>query len=156
LFPYTNEWSFVAMVVEPAKATLYLMSASTGISNAVNDIAQDSEEFGLGWHIGNDAADGGNGGRTMPGFTSAVSVFDYALTSNQLVGLYNAALGKAAPPTGVTITIGKGTGGNVVLAWPAGSLVEATNIAGPWTTNSTATSPYTVAPSGTQMFFEAH
>jgi hypothetical protein len=44
-------------------------------------------------------------------------------------------------------------GGNVVLTWPSGMLLQATNIAGPWTTNSRATSPYTFTPVAGQMFF---
>ena len=45
------------------------------------------------------------------------------------------------------------TGGpNPVLSWAAGALLEATNLAGPWVTNS-AVSPYKVAPTNTQMFY---
>jgi hypothetical protein len=45
------------------------------------------------------------------------------------------------------------TGGpNPLLSWAAGTLLEATNLAGPWVTNS-AVSPYTVAPTNTQMFY---
>jgi len=44
------------------------------------------------------------------------------------------------------------SGSNLVLSWPAGMLLEATNVTGPWTTNS-ATSPYTNAPTAPQKFF---
>jgi beta-glucanase (GH16 family) len=37
--------------------------------------------------------------------------------------------------------------GGLVLTWSAGSLLQATNVSGPWTTNSAATSPFTVTPS---------
>jgi hypothetical protein len=33
-----------------------------------------------------------------------------------------------------------------VLNWSGGYLLQATNLLGPWTTNTTATSPFTVAP----------
>jgi len=39
-----------------------------------------------------------------------------------------------------------------VLTWATGTLLETTNLAGPWATNSAA-SPYTVAPTNTQMFY---
>jgi hypothetical protein len=40
------------------------------------------------------------------------------------------------------------------LQWPVGGiLLESTNIAGPWTTNSAATSPYVVNPEDGQKFF---
>jgi hypothetical protein len=42
---------------------------------------------------------------------------------------------------------------NPVLSWGAGALLQATNLAGPWTTNTTATSPYTVLPTNGQTFY---
>jgi hypothetical protein len=44
------------------------------------------------------------------------------------------------------------TNGLFTLTWVGGGLLEATNISGPWVTN-TATSPYTVTPTGAQRFF---
>ncbi|HEY1786822.1 MAG TPA: DUF642 domain-containing protein [Verrucomicrobiae bacterium] len=44
-------------------------------------------------------------------------------------------------------------GGNVMLSWPSGILLQATNLAGPWTTNIGVTSPYTFAPAAGQIFF---
>jgi len=41
---------------------------------------------------------------------------------------------------------------NPVLNWATGTLLEATNLSGPWVTNS-AVSPFTVVPTNTQMFF---
>jgi hypothetical protein len=52
---------------------------------------------------------------------------------------------------GPSISIQK-VGANVQLTWPRGTLLEATNVTGPWTTNS-ATSPYTVGPAGAKKFF---
>jgi hypothetical protein len=43
-------------------------------------------------------------------------------------------------------------GPNLVLNWATGTLLESTNLFGPWTTN-TAVSPYTVAPTNTQTFY---
>jgi hypothetical protein len=44
--------------------------------------------------------------------------------------------------------------GGLVLTWSGGSLLQATNVLGPWTTNSTATSPLTVTPNaGVQQQF---
>jgi hypothetical protein len=42
--------------------------------------------------------------------------------------------------------------GNLQLTWPQGTLLQATNLAGPWVTNSSA-SPYTFAPTAPQEFF---
>ena len=46
------------------------------------------------------------------------------------------------------------SGSSLVLTWSAGStLLQATNLTGPWTTNVN-TSPYTNVPTGPQMFFK--
>jgi len=39
-----------------------------------------------------------------------------------------------------------------VLKWTTGTLVQATDLSGPWVTNS-AVSPYTVMPTNSQMFY---
>jgi hypothetical protein len=44
------------------------------------------------------------------------------------------------------------TGTNLVLNWASGTLLETTNLSGPWVTNS-AVSPFTVSPTNTQQFF---
>lgn len=45
------------------------------------------------------------------------------------------------------------SGANTVLNWSAGFLLQATNLESPWTTNSAATSPYTVSATAPQMFY---
>ena len=44
------------------------------------------------------------------------------------------------------------SGGSLILTWLQGSLLQASNLMGPWTANN-ATSPYTNQPSYTQMFY---
>ncbi len=149
LFPPTNEWSLVALAIEPTEADIYLIN-SAGVQTAVNPIAHDAEEFGVAWHIGNDAQDGGNGGRTFPGSIAAVSVYLSTLSSNQIVSLYDAGL-QVAPP--VTLNAVPGPGRTLVLSWSQGSLLQATNLLGPWVTN-TAASPYSVAETNAQMFYK--
>ncbi len=43
-------------------------------------------------------------------------------------------------------------GSSLQLDWDLGTLLETTNINGPWTTN-TATSPYIASPTGPQKYF---
>ena len=58
----------------------------------------------------------------------------------------------ATPPV-VTLGIGF-SGSDVQLTWSQGLLLEATNVTGPWTTNSAATPPsYTVPPTGAGKFY---
>jgi hypothetical protein len=44
------------------------------------------------------------------------------------------------------------SGDNLILNWSTGTLLEATNVTGPWITNSSA-SPYTLAPTAPQKFY---
>jgi hypothetical protein len=46
------------------------------------------------------------------------------------------------------------SGGQVMVTWPVGTLLEAPSVTGPWTTN-VATSPYTFTPTASQKFFRA-
>jgi len=74
-----------------------------------------------------------------------------SLSNQAPVGITNSAFAYALPPLSVVTFAGQSAlpaigvqqaGLNVVLSWPQGSLLQATSIQGPWTTNP-ATSPYT-------------
>jgi hypothetical protein len=77
-----------------------------------------------------------------------VAVFNQAFTGAQVQGLYNG-----------TFVLGPQTlhiapaGANVVVSWQSGTLLQSTNILGPWTTNSAAASPYTVPATNKATFF---
>ncbi len=89
------------------------------------------------------------GGGFFSGSISDVAMYQQVLTTNQNATLYSAATGLFY---NVTLT-NKLSGANLVLSWPGnGKLLEATNLAGPWTTNVTA-SPVTVVPNQSQKFY---
>jgi hypothetical protein len=46
------------------------------------------------------------------------------------------------------------SGKNIVLTWPQGSLLQATSVSGPWTTNTAAVSPCPVPATNTAQFFK--
>jgi hypothetical protein len=154
LYPPANQWSFVALVIEPSKATIYLINSNV-VQTAVNAITHDSEEFGVAWHIGDDAT-GTTGARTFPGTIADVSVFLSALSSSQISALYDSGLQITPPPTSVPLTFARGSSGSFTLTWSQGSLLQSTNVVGPWTTNSAATSPFTVSPTGPRMFYRVY
>ena len=56
------------------------------------------------------------------------------------------------PVPQVTITI-TNTAGSITLAWPQGTLLQSSNLLGPWVTNSSP-SPYTVTATNRQMYFK--
>ena len=150
LYPPANVWSFVVMVIEPTKATLYLMNNS-GVQSATNAVAQDSERFGVAWHIGDDAQ-GATGTRTFPGSISDVSVFLSALSPSQVNALYNAGLGTVAPPN-VTLYVTPAGSGKVTLTWSQGTLLQATSLTGTWIPTA-LTSGSTVDTTNSMMFYK--
>ncbi len=143
LFPPLNQWSFVAMVVTPTGANVYL-ATSSGWQVFSDSVARPAIGLsGTGW-IGSDRniLD-----RYFEGVIDEVAVFKGALPGSAITNLFN---GITAPPS-VTLSIQKIVGG-LQLNWPQGTLLESTNVLGPWTTNS-ATSPYTISnPTGNKYF----
>jgi Concanavalin A-like lectin/glucanases superfamily/Immunoglobulin I-set domain len=137
-----NQWSFVAVVIEPTKATLYLGTSNT-LSTAVNSIAHTSDSWGAGTaQLGGQGSSPDN--RIFNGSIDEVAVFNYAFTPAEVLSLFQAG-------TSVTLNIEK-VGSNVRLTWPQGTLLEATSVTGPWNTNLNV-SPYTFAPSEAKKFF---
>jgi hypothetical protein len=149
LFPPANQWSFVAMVIEPTQATLYLIN-NNGAQSATNVITHDSETFGVAWHIGDDNFGATPGARTFPGSIADVSVYPSTLSSSQLTALYNAGLKIGQPVTLYITSSGKE---NVTLNWSQGTLLQSTTVIGPWSTN-TAASPYSVEKTNSMMFYK--
>lgn len=77
------------------------------------------------------------------------AVFTTSFTSAQVTGLYNGMFVQG--PVYLTIT---NTPAGVVLTWPTGTLLQATNLLGPWTTDAAAASPYTVQATNKNAFFK--
>ncbi len=144
----SNQWSFVAVVVEPTSATLYLGSGGS-VSTATDSVSHLTETFAESGQIGHQQGRGPDD-RVFDGSIDEVAVFNYAFTPQQVVELYNAAF--TSVPPDVTITIQQ-VGSNLQLTWPQGTLLEAPGVSGPYTTNNAA-SPYTFAPTGAAKFFK--
>jgi hypothetical protein len=139
-----GQWSFVALVIEPAQTIAYVGASGTLVS-ATNVLANAAEAWAGTTMIGADSVSLPS--RIVNGKLDEVAVFDYALSPAQIAQLYSAA---TVLPT-VTLTI-QWSGPNLVLTWPSGTLLQSPNVTGPWTTNN-APSPYTVTPSGAGMFY---
>ncbi|HEU5072249.1 MAG TPA: LamG-like jellyroll fold domain-containing protein [Verrucomicrobiae bacterium] len=141
----TNVWSYVAVVVEPTQAILYLYNTN-GLQTATNFTAHTSMSWGgsqSNIRIGSD----NSVATTFNGKIDEVTVFNRALSQSEVLTL----AGMTAPPE---LTIER-SGTALVLTWSAGHLLEADALTGPWTTNAVATSPYTNTPTGAQKFFRA-
>jgi len=143
LAPPTNQWSFVALVVTPTNATVYMFNTN-GTSSAVNASTDDVLPFSGITGIGLDPYD--PSGRNFNGVIDEVAVFNQALSESQVAGLYQVGVKLTSSWDGTSLT----------LNWTAGILLQATSLAGPWTTNDNA-SPLVVNPktNGPVMFYRA-
>ncbi len=138
-----NSWHQVAVT----------RSASSGVMTIYIDGAFDSTMTGpAGVRTNSPALRIGSiqtGAGFFSGSISDVTMYQQILTGNQIATLYSAATGLFY---NVTLT-NQINGTNLVLSWPGnGKLLETTNLAGPWTTNLSA-SPVTVAPDQPQKFY---
>ncbi|HEY3915199.1 MAG TPA: immunoglobulin domain-containing protein, partial [Verrucomicrobiae bacterium] len=157
----TNEWSMVALAITSSNATLYMFDAE-GTNVSVDDSSSPNQYFDANGstnqvmpfntpeYIGADPNGGSFGSQNFTGMIDNVAVFNQTMTADQLGTLYSAALGVYNPPPPQISTAGS----NIVLTWPIGTLLQSTSLLGPWTTNSSAGSPYTVAPTGISMFYK--
>lgn len=147
LMPPVNQWSFAALVVQPAKATLYLINTN-GEQSATNILSNPIQAFGGVSTIGTDmyAATA----RVFNGLIDEVAVFNYSLTPAQIQQLY--ASGAILPQVQVSL---QPVGGGLNLAWPQGTLLQAENVTGPWLPVPNALSPYSVSvtPTNTSLFY---
>ncbi len=101
LTPPANQWSMVALVIEPTWGTLYMGSGGV-LTDVVNVVAHDVESgWGLNAQIG---CDYGTIARIFDGVIDEVAMFDKALSADQISALYGAALGKTmAAPLGILV-----------------------------------------------------
>jgi hypothetical protein len=97
------------------------------------------------------------------GFVSAIQNPSIANVSQNASGTYSVTAtvgGLTSTPGSIAVTINppltfsvQKTAGNLIFNWPFGALQSATNLMGPWTAVSTATSPFTNTPAGPQQFY---
>jgi hypothetical protein len=167
IMPPVGVWSMVALEIVPSSTTLTVFNGDptetwlSGAFPASNYIPGDNLYFPFTNQvmafagpetIGNNPTIP-DGSRVFNGAIANMAVFKQALTPSQLETLYNAALGVLPPVTLQIQSLGSNT---VQLDWGnLGFLEQATNLSGPWTANTLATSPYTltVGPASPQMFY---
>lgn len=146
-----NEWSLVALTVSPTDATLYIVNDSYGLQYSVNTNNQHAPILFNGTeYIGTYPLEQKFGDDNFVGYIDEVAIFKSTLSSNQIYSLYGCAKGVQPPATPVSYSK---VGNTIQLQWTFGTLMQATNILGPWVPNLTATSPYIVNPTNAQTYF---
>ncbi|HEY4415648.1 MAG TPA: LamG-like jellyroll fold domain-containing protein [Verrucomicrobiae bacterium] len=148
LVPPVNQWSFVSLVVTPTTVTFYLYNTNTR-SSFTGTHSQSPATFSGETRIADDNA----GPREFTGQMAQVAVFNYALSPGQIAEVYtNGGVALPVLPTDANLTLAPQAGGGFQLNWSQGTLLESTNVTGPWTTNAAA-SPYTIPTTGSQKFY---
>jgi hypothetical protein len=94
LAPPYEMWSFLALVVTPTNATIYMINAN-GLSMASTNIANAVLPFDSPSTIGSDTY---ANSRTFTGTIDDVAVFNQALTEPQVAAIYTAAAGQLFSP----------------------------------------------------------
>jgi hypothetical protein len=155
LLPPVDQWSFVALTIEPTNATFYLINSDgmstveTYTNDYANNYVHPVQAFNTPGHIGGDDYDA-----NFIGVIDEVAIFNQTLTTEQVTNLYNIAVNP--PKIAVTLSI-TFSGGNVIVSWSpvVGTLYEATSPSGPWTSDGT-TSPFVAPASATQKYYTVH
>ncbi|HAB15401.1 MAG TPA: hypothetical protein DCE44_03015, partial [Verrucomicrobiales bacterium] len=148
LFVPAEVWVFVALVVEPDQATIY-MSDGTTLQSANNPGTHDpmivTSPPGFG---GNQP---GRSDRNYIGQLDEVAVYDRALTPTEIDALFASAF-KAGPVPPSTLVLTR-VNNEYFLNWTSGVLQQSSALTGNFTDVNNATSPYKMVPSDAQNFF---
>ncbi len=148
LVPPLDQWSYVALVITPTNATIYLINAN-GISSATHVDNHPALAFDGPTLIGDDSADNGSGTREFGGVIDEVAIFNSALSQTQVQNIYS---GPPFPPAilseptnnvtlfaGGTLNLNVSVGGSLPFSyhWRTNgvNLTDAGNISGSGTAN---------------------
>jgi hypothetical protein len=145
--PPTSQWSLAALVVQPASTVVYLFNTN-GQESATNFYSSSTQAFAGTGTIGTDTY--APTARVFNGLLDEVTVYQHALTPAQLQQLYDNGHQLSQVQVGMQTS-----GGNLKLTWPQGTLLEATQLAGPWQAIKNADSWLTVPPTNSVRFFRA-
>jgi hypothetical protein len=147
-----GNWHLITGVWDGGAGTrlLYVDGVLDTVASLANDFAPmalaQTNSLVIG---GEDRSNDGSGSTIqsqLMGYLADVRVYNYALSPTQVQTLFN-------PAYVPSVTLGlQYTNGSLTLNWPNGTLLQATNLTGPWITNS-APSPLTVTPTGARMFY---
>jgi len=143
--PPANQWSLVAIVVQPSNTTVYLVNTN-GLQTATNFLSQPNQAFAGTGTIGTDTYS--SAARVFNGVMDEVAVFNEALTPTQVEQLYENGHELSQVQIGLQMS-----GANLTLSWPQGTLLQATNLAGPWSALANAALPFVVTPTNSAAFF---
>lgn len=118
-----NEWVFLGLVVEPARATLYLGTAS-GLVSAVNSATHNPAALADPFFLGRDRAD-----RPVIGLIDDAAIYKRSLSVNEIGTLYGVG-------TGIPLVITMTPGGIIQDTKPVGTPHNGFNSGATWLATS--------------------
>jgi hypothetical protein len=149
-----SNWHFIAGTYDTVSGNRILYVDGVNVASETGNTAYTENPSG---HLTLGTEDLGNGSYGNNGYFSGkmfdVRIYNYALTQSQITNIMANPGGQAAAPV---VNKPGVINGQLVFTWTGSSLLEATNILGPWTTVAGASSPYTNSVTASpQMFFKA-
>jgi hypothetical protein len=117
-----NQWALATMVISPTNSAVYLQYGS--VLQSTNFAASNpSATFAGNSYIGRDTA---GSTRYWQGPIGDVMVFDQALSPTAINALYYGIV------PSITLTISPVVSNQLTVTWAGGTLLESTNVLGPW------------------------
>lgn len=148
LFVFANIWTFVALVVNPEMATIY-MSDGTTLQSSVNTSAHAPMVVTSPPGFGGNQPDRAD--RNFIGQIDEAAVFDRALSLEEITAIYNGAFKTGpVPPSALVLST---TGDRYVLSWTSGVLQSSPTLSGEFKDVPGAASPFVMVPSGATDFY---
>lgn len=138
-----NEWTFLALVVEPNQATLY-MGNSNGLFSAINSSTHNPAALADPLYLGRDRTD-----RPLVGVIDEVTVSKRSLTLSEINTLF-------AVGSGVPLQLQVVPGGIIEDSKPVGTLRHGVNKATTWVATSTDSAGIPVTRTGVEQFATAN
>ncbi|MGH7951056.1 MAG: LamG-like jellyroll fold domain-containing protein [Limisphaerales bacterium] len=140
-----GNWHFIAGVYDGTNSYLYVDGALNNSGVATGGL---NAEAGVDLYLGGNADYTlvGSNQRYFAGALAQAAFFTNALSAAQIQQIYNTAA-PAAPTINLTPS-----GSQLIINY-TGTLLSSTNVVGPYTPVPSATSPYTVTPTESQMFY---
>jgi hypothetical protein len=155
-----NEWQFLAFTYDTnvANGTVSVYRGTTNTPptlSSTTNVGTGTIDFGVSANllVGNYLINAQN--RPFKGYLDDVQFYTRAFSTVGVSNVWNLTAPKfvtIVPPP--TLAISNSGPNQLTVTWSAGTLLQATDLTGPWTTNLSA-SPYIFTPTGARTFFRA-
>jgi len=99
--PVSNEWTFVALVINSNSATMYMDPDGSGLQSAVNSGTFPAQLIDAPIHLGTDPS----GNKIYQGLLDEVALFSYDLSASDIQAIHDAAYANTYAPVPPTMVV---------------------------------------------------